>query len=134
MFWSRSKFFHSSEATLARHRVEVEKLCEYKGVDPSRPLEAYDFFVYNKTEFDGATLVKDLCDIRLLDLSAMRHDFEYLVNLSRLKGFKWLAYKIKVDWQYGRDMELFGKGILTPYMRSIGLILSTPIYWVISKF
>mgnify|MGYP003643492217 CR=1 FL=1 len=134
MFWSRNNFFSQNDFTLAKKRIHVKRVCDYKGIDATRYLESYDFFLANRDQFDGATIVKDLDDINNLDFSALRHDFEYSVELKKRKGLKWLCYKIKIDWKYGRDMEVLGKGIITPYSRAIGLIISTPIYLAILLF
>jgi hypothetical protein len=131
MFWSKSTFFNQSKKLLAQKRIDVVNRLSMQGVPNERFLKAYDFFVYNPNEFDGATIVKDLDDIKGLDFSAMAHDDFYINELPKYSGFKWIKQKIKADWQYGRDMELLGKGISTPYLRAIGLIVSTPIYWII---
>lgn len=134
MFWSRNSFFKQSKATLKTLRHQVSTILVFKSIEQVRFLTAFDFFVFNPSEFDGATIVKDLDDLPNLDLSAMVHDYYYIKILPHYKGLKWLKEKIKMDWQYGKDMELLGKGITIPYSRAIGLILTTPIYWLILKF
>jgi hypothetical protein len=130
MIFSRPKFFILSDAFLRMKRHDVFELLTMKRIDTERYMTAYDYFMKNKMKFDGATIVKDLCDIPHLDLSAMIHDYEYIVNLKKRKGFDWLRYKCKVDYQYARDMELLGKGILVPYSRFVLLLLSTPFYLI----
>jgi hypothetical protein len=63
----------------------------------------------------------------------MVHDYQYIVQLPKYKGIKWLVKKIEFDWRYGRNMELLGKGITIPYSRTIALILSTFFYWLMVK-
>lgn len=133
MFWSKSDFFKQNIETLIKKRKEVIFLLDAKEISSKYYLSAFDYFVINPTEFDGATIVKDLKDIKGLDLSAMVHDYQYIVELTKYKGISWLKVKTRMDWNYGRSMELLGKGIY-PYTRSIGLIISTPIYWVIKQF
>lgn len=96
-------------------------------------LEAFDFFVNNPDDFDGATGVKDLTDIQGLTLSAMRHDYDTLMLLPKFKGLKWTKYNAIYAWQYGKNLELLGKGIFTPYLRAISLIVATPFYWILKK-
>jgi hypothetical protein len=135
MFWSKSDFFKQTPFDLQREKQNIVSLLEIRDLKHiiSGFLEAYDYFVANPTEYDGATIVKDLHDIKGLDLSAMMHDFNYIVELPNYRGFSWLKAKIKFDWLYGKNMEMLGKGITIPYSRSIGLIISTPIYWVYKK-
>ena len=133
MFWSKSDFFKQSKLDLKFKRDFVSDILNYKGLKNDYFLKAYDYFVVNPTEFDGATIIKDLNDIQDLDLSALVHDYQYIVELPKHKGLKWLKEKTKMDWLYGRNMELLGKGIWTPYLRAILLILITPIYCIIVK-
>ena len=58
------------------------------------------------SEFDGATIVKDLVDIEELDLDAMVHDYEYINGANRSFIKKWNA-----DIRYIKNMEANGKGI-----------------------
>lgn len=134
MLGSRNNFFKKPKPHLKELREAVNTLLIIKGVNPVRFLTAYDFFVFHPLEFDGATIVKDLDDLPNLDLSALVHDYEYINELPKYKGVKWLLVKIKMDWQYARNMELLGKGITIPYARALGLIITTPIYWLIKKY
>lgn len=134
MFGSRNNFFKKPKAQLRAYRNKVLTLLSYKAMDSSKFLKAYDYFVFNPEQFDGATIVKDLDDLPNLDLSALVHDYDYIVELPKYKRIKWLVEKTKMDWQYARNMELLGKGITIPYARALGLIIITPIYWLIKKF
>lgn len=133
MLFSKSKFFKRSHLELKEDRAKVIKVLEWNGIDNSRFLKAYDFFVENPSKFDGATIVKDLCSIRGLDFAAMNHDYFYIVILKQYTGFKWLIEKIKSDYQYGKDMENLGKSIYASYSRVVGLIISTPFYLLIKN-
>lgn len=130
MFGSKSYFFKQSISVLNDKRRQVINILTYKNIFINTFLDAYDFFVLNPDKFDGATIVKDLNDIKGLDLSSMKHDYNYIVNLTKHKGFDWLIYKIEYDIEYGKDMEKLGKGIITPYLRVLGLIITTPVYWL----
>jgi hypothetical protein len=68
-------------------------------------IEAYDFFCRYTTQFDGATIVKDLNDLPKLDLDAMAHDYECLIGANR-NLIKWF----KSAWNYFENMRKNGKG------------------------
>lgn len=130
MFFSKSDFFKQDNYTLLLKRSSVQNILSYLEIPENNILKAYDYFSIYPDKFDGATIVKDLCSIRDLDLAALEHDYNYIVLLSKYKGLKWLQKKIQYDWLYGKRMEQLGKGIY-PYNRSIALIITTPIYWFI---
>ena len=77
-----------------------------KSHEISEYLKAFDYFVEHPTEFDGATIVKDLVDIGELDLDAMVHDYDYIHGANRNFVKKW-----KADIKYIKNMERNGKGI-----------------------
>ena len=64
---------------------------------------AYDFFCKFTTKFDGATFVKDLCDLPKLDLDAMLHDYECLIGANR-NYKRWY----KAVWNYYENMRKNG--------------------------
>lgn len=110
MFWSRNDFFKQSHEELYERKCNVYALLILKGYSNTEALPyifAFDYFAQNPTEFDGATIVKDLCDIPGLDLDAMRHDYDYII-LGNSLGFlkKW-----KADIAYLKGMERKGKGV-----------------------
>lgn len=90
-----------------------------------------------KFSYDGATFVKDLCDLPKLDLDAMAHDYECLIGANR-NFIKWF----KSAWRYFENMRKNGKGnqifrfvlvclaglIFVPYCA-----LFTPKYYPIKK-
>ena len=133
MLGSKSIYFKTGD--LVQKRKDVITYLRLKGLSHLNDyfLEAFDFFVFNPDDFDGATLVKDLTDIQGLTLSAMRHDYDTLILLPKFKGLKWTKYNAIYAWNYGRNLELMGKGIYTPYFRAIGLIIATPLYWMVKK-
>ena len=129
MFWSRDNYFKQDTGVLVRNWTAVSNVLKYHFISDTEKYEkAYFYFIYKTDAFDGATIVKDLDDVFGLDLSAMVHDWEYIRNLPKYKGFKWLRYKLKIDYEYGKSMERLGHSLLTSYLRVFGLWLSTPFY------
>ena len=137
---SKSDFFKQDRETLAEYRYQLRMMLEYKGrseEDIDFYIEAYDFFCRFTTKFDGATIVKDLCDLPKLDIDAMVHDYECLIGANR-NFIKWF----KSAWRYFENMRKNGKGnqiirfvlvclaglIFVPYCA-----LFTPRYYPIKK-
>lgn len=116
---SRNDFFENTPEKLAIARESLIALLTLKGRgvnDTEEYLEAYDWFCANpKTKgvpnYDGATVVKDLVDIRFewgyLDADAMKHDYDYIVNRANTS---WIR-QWKADMKYIKNMEKNGKGI-----------------------
>lgn len=132
MIFGKPKHFYMPKEYLVRCRADIVLYLELKDQNVDYYIEAYDYFLDHPTEYDGATIVKDLIDV-YIDLPAMRHDYDYVVNLKKYKGLKWIVKKLTYDFDYGKNIEKMGKGIWTPYMRSFGLWLSTPLYWLGQK-
>lgn len=118
MFGSRNNFFRQSISELRAAKSHLIELLNIKRRNKQAVkdyLEAFDYFVANPDDYDGATIVKDLVDIRTskgyLDIDAMLHDYEYIhgANISFVK--KW-----KSDMKYLKNMERNGKGIRIPRM------------------
>lgn len=81
--------------------------------------KAYDYFCINKFDYDGATMVKDLCDTPDLDIDAMLHDYHYAqYNVSKSFKFKFMA-----DWIYAKGQERKGKGSYSSFSRFLGLTI-----------
>ena len=137
---SKSDFFKQDRETLAEYRYQLLMMLKYKGrseKDIDFYIEAYDFFCCFTTKFDGATIVKDLCDLPKLDLDAMVHDYECLIGANR-NFIKWF----KSAWRYFENMRKNGKGnqifrfvlvslagiVFVPYCA-----LLTPKYYPIKK-
>ena len=123
-----NKFFLQNIKVLAAKRLDVIEYLRIKRVDNTTFLKAYDYFAIHNMEFDGATIVKDLDDLPDLPLAAMKHDYEYLTTLKSAHWTKWIQTKVRLDWQYAKDLESLGKGTWIPYARAIILMLSSPLY------
>lgn len=105
---SKSDFFKQDRETLAEYRYQLRMMLKYKNRNESEIdlyIQAYDFFCRFTTKFDGATIVKDLCDLPKLDLDAMVHDYECLIGANR-NFIKWF----KSAWNYFENMRKNGKG------------------------
>lgn len=120
MLGSKNYFFMQDIETLKLKRIDVSTLLKIKGYREEQIniyLKAYDYFVLNSYDYDGATFVKDLCDIPNLDLDAMLHDYQYSVyNVAKSFKTKFLA-----DWIYAKGQEKKGKGSYSSFSRFIGL-------------
>ena len=105
---SKSTFFSQDREKLADYRHKMIMMLNYKKrkqKEIDKYIEAYDFFCRFTTQFDGATIVKDLYDLPKLDLDAMVHDYECLIGANRnIK--KWF----KSAWNYFENMRKNGKG------------------------
>jgi hypothetical protein len=105
---SKSEYFLKSDSELSYDRDNVVNLLNIKGrnnKDIDLYLDAYDFFCVYKKKFDGATIVKDLCDLPHLDLDAVVHDYECLIGANR-NYIEWF----KSAWRYFENMRKNGKG------------------------
>lgn len=132
---SKSDFFFQDREVLAEKRVHLVNVLYDFRISQKKVfdyLSAYNFFCSNPSLFDGATIVKDLYTIKGLDLPALKHDFEYLMN--DFWSIKGIINKIKFDWMYAKDQEELGVGSITAYTRGILLIISTPLYYVMIIF
>jgi len=114
MLGSTNDFFtKQSYQVLSDFKIKVRQYLILKNRSESsiiKYLDAYDFFMINGFLFDGATIVKDLVDLRngkyYLDLDAMLHDYEYIMGANLNYINKW-----KADFNYIKNMEKNGKGI-----------------------
>ena len=113
MFWSKNDFFKQTKEELILARAKVVDLLKIKGVNDEvidKYLSAYNFFMVYPEKFDGATIVKDLVDVRqgkyYLDLNSCKHDFDYIKGANRNFIKKW-----KADLKYIKEMEQLGKGV-----------------------
>jgi len=92
MLGSKSTYFHQSKEQLFESRKNVFLFLDLKGYVPNEIfvyIKAFDYFCKNPTQFDGATIVKDLQDIPHLDLDAMLHDYHYLnYGVGAIFGFQ----------------------------------------------
>jgi len=60
--------------------------------------QAYNYFMLHPEKFDGATIVADIYTIYKLDVSAMKHDYDYFTDGSFLK-------RLKHDVKYAENMR-----------------------------
>ena len=120
MLGSNSHFFYQPVEVLSLKRRQVNQLLKLKGYSHHQIaiyIEAFNFFCKNPSQFDGATIAKDLIDIPGLDLDAMLHDYHYLVyNVAASFSMKW-----KTDWIYAKGQERKGKGLYSAYSRFVVL-------------
>lgn len=129
MLGSKNTFFSQDKKVLVEKRKELEYLVSvlWNRNEETKELylKIYDFFCENPKEFDGATIVKDLCIIKGLDTSAMLHDYLYLTyNVAANYKYKWLA-----DWIYAREMERGGGSAYATWSRFIGLTIFGGIFF-----
>lgn len=122
MIGSENHFFSQPKEAIENMRMGVYYLLRLKGYSKTQAyvyVKAYDYFTNNPESFDGATIVKDLCDIPDLDLDAMLHDYHYLIcNVAAD-----FSTKLKADWLYAKGQERKGKGLYSAYSRFAGLTL-----------
>ena len=116
---SKSNFFLQDREILAEKRHQVIMVLRFKGLtsEEIEPFKnAYDYFKNNPKKFDGATIVKDLHDIKGLDLKAMLHDYECLIGAN--SSFK-LWYKSAYDYY----LNHFKLGNGNQILRFLGLCI-----------
>jgi hypothetical protein len=116
---SRSYYFFKSQFVLDENWKEIEHLLILKGhtwQNISKYRSAYDYFCAYPMQYDGATIVKDLCDIPELDLDAMLHDYESITFASRDMQ-KWIISAV----DYFKNMAKNGKG--NQVIRLVGLLI-----------
>ncbi len=108
MFGSENYFFKQGKDVLGGKRKQLQfilkEVWDRSDEVTSFYLKAFDFFVENPNEFDGATIVKDLNIMPDLDIQAMIHDYIYITyNVSSD-----VHYKFKADLIYAHEMEKMG--------------------------
>tara|TARA_R110002012_G_C11605946_1_gene607758 strand:- start:361 stop:789 length:429 start_codon:yes stop_codon:yes gene_type:complete len=116
MYGSRNDFFKQNKIQLAEAKRKLLSVLEAKernGNDKRKYLIAFSYFCNNPQNYDGATIVKDLVDVRqdeyYLDVDAMLHDYEYVMGKADTMKDRWIC-----DKKYIKNMELNGKGIRVP--------------------
>lgn len=128
---SKNDYF-STEDVYKNWSILIEPLLYNFGFKKNRIkqiLEAYLYFVDHQKDFDGATIVADIWQIRKLDIPAMAHDYEYI----QAKNIK---ERLISDWQYAQDMRQFKVNWLTAYSRFALLVIIniTGIYNIFKLF
>lgn len=137
MLGSESKYFHKDKANLDKCVFDMVAYLKMKGYNYDQIaiyIKAFEYFVLNPNDFDGATLVNDLCDIRGLDLDAMLHDHQYIVYFvggsfsMKYRADKLFMHGIK---KKGKNGILYKLGVKNypAYSRFIGLTISD-LFWV----
>ena len=134
MIFGKPKIFHLPKESLELIREDIWAYLLLKGIMPHYYMKAFDYFVNNPKKYDGATIVKDIKNLHGIDLTALRHDYDYIISLPRYSGLKWLKAKFLFDWRYGQNIEELNSVIYPAYSRFIGLLLTTPFYWLYIKF
>ena len=116
---SKSNFFLQDRETLAEKRHQVIMVLRFKGLNTqeiNKFTEAYDYFRNNPKKFDGATIVKDLNDIKGLDLKAMLHDYECLMGANS-------SFKLWYVSAYDYYLNHFKLGNGNQILRFLGLCI-----------
>jgi hypothetical protein len=115
---SKSTFFLKSKEELAKKWYLLEiTLIDFKFTEHEIKgfKNAYNFFLENPYEFDGATIVRDLNTINELDAPAMLHDFKYIFS----RGIK---HRLKYDKEYLDNMIKLEVHPISAYLR-FGLLI-----------
>ena len=129
-----NNFFNQSRDKLADKRKLLIDVLEDRNLSDKEILyiiDVYNHFTQKNTifKFDGATIVADFDTIKDLDVSAMCHDFEYII--AQHKGFWfYLKSKLKADIEFGKRMRKLGVTWLNAWVRVFFLLLSTP-FWIL---
>ena len=124
MLGSSNDFFKQKPDKLNKLRLDVVEVLNVLGrskKDIDLYIEAFDYFIANPGQFDGATIVRDLFIIKgkgyKLDVDAMLHDYEYVTGANR--SFR---LKHKADIRYFVNMRKNGKGL--QLFRLVSLLIS----------
>lgn len=136
---SKSYFFNKSKNEL--NVIWIELILpllhnyNFSKLDKIRLRNAYNYFIDSPSQFDGATIVKDITQIKRLDIPAMGHDHAYIVAES-LGFWKELLSRLKGDWQYAQDMRKFDVPWTIAYSRMALLIFIniTGVYYLSKLF
>ena len=88
-------------------------------------INCFKYFRLYPKEFDGATIVKDITQIKNLDVPAMAHDFAY-INAKNIKD------RLRADWNYAQDYRQFDVPWTIAYSRMALLMFIniTGIYFI----
>jgi hypothetical protein len=130
---SKSDYFHQKKYNLILNWASlIDNLLidfNFSRLDKIRFRNAYNYFIENPNRFDGATIVKDITQIKGLDIPAMIHDYSY-IHAPNLK------HRLIADWEYSQDMRKFEIAWTTAYSRmAILMIINlTGIYNIYKLF
>ena len=133
MFGSKNDFFNQETAILISKRNRLEFLLKevWNRSDEvvAFYLKAYDYFGENPSDYDGATIVKDLNIMPGLDVHAMIHDYMYLAyNVASD-----VKYKYKADLIYAYEMEKMGGSAYSTWSRFAGLTTFGFFFYLFKK-
>jgi hypothetical protein len=79
---SKSNFFFQNTEILEKKAFLLKLIlldCNFTENEIIKFEKAYNYFIENPKEFDGATIVRDLDTIKGLDAPAMVHDYRYIL-------------------------------------------------------
>ena len=133
MIFGKPKIFYLPKENLEIIREDVWTYLSLKDIMPHYYMKAFEYFVNNPKKYDGATIVKDIKNLHGLDLTALRQDYDYIVSLPKYKGVKWLKAKFIIDRKYAKNIEEMNSVLYPAYSRFVGLLLTTPFYWLYIK-
>ena len=135
IFRSKSNFFlqpgksvEERRKFLSEKRKDVDTLLTIWGYELSQRhiyLVAYDYFTLFPTEYNGASMTEELCDIPGLDLDAMLHDYIYVA----LKASVSWKYQVLADKLFRSEMRRRSKSSWNGGYRYVMLLLKTP-FWI----
>jgi hypothetical protein len=104
---STNKFFHQDKDVLYKKWSMLEMLLiDFDIKDIKGYQEAYLYFIENKNEYDGSTIVQDRWVIRGLEGPSMKHDYDFIVATCLWDYFtsNWRycvdLRKLNVNWIY----------------------------------
>lgn len=136
------KLFNSSNSyfdnpidylTLNRQKVKIylQGIKNYTEGQTKIYLAAYDYFVANPLEFDGATATEDLYDIDNLELASMLHDYLYI----KYNCAGSIRYRLLSDKLFRKEMQRMNKSSWNRGYRFLALLsilfIHTPYSWLI---
>lgn len=129
MLGSQNKYFHQDFDVLLENRKHLEYVLKNVWLKSQTSikayLEAYDFFMLNPSDYDGATVVNDFYLIKGLDVWAMLHDYIYI----KFNVAVSLCYKYLADKFYSLEMRKFHISWGSVWLvRFFGLTLSTIVF------
>jgi len=129
---SSNTYFLKDAFKLKSNWLHLEKDLEIWGYSKKQVQlfkNAYDYFILNPTEYDGATMSQDLYDVPGLELAAMKHDYTYIF----LKA-KYSAKAMRIaDFEMYRDMKKMSKCGVQITWRRIRLSIVRRLYAVYNQ-
>jgi hypothetical protein len=115
---SKSNFFFQNTEILEKKAFLLKLIlldCNFTENEIIKFEKAYNYFIENPKEFDGATIVRDLDTIKGLDAPAMVHDYRYILAYG-------IKDRLKADKDYLKNMIKLGVHPVSAYLRYLLLI------------